>query len=136
MAEQADVIIIGAGIMGSATAYQLARRKYGRVIVLERDGICSGSTAMASGGVRHQYAHRIGIQLTQQSIVVYENFEAEFGVDPQFHQNGYLILQQTEEERMVYFRHSCKVFNGEVMTRPAHSEHTDVDPTLALMRRV
>jgi sarcosine oxidase, subunit beta len=104
MAEQADVIIIGAGIMGSATAYQLARRKYGRVIVLERDGICSGSTAMASGGVRHQYAHRIGIQLTQQSIVVYENFEAEFGVDPQFHQNGYLILQQTEEERMVYFR--------------------------------
>jgi Glycine/D-amino acid oxidases (deaminating) len=104
MAELADVIIIGAGIMGSATAYHLARRKYGRVIVLERDGICSGSTAMASGGVRHQYAHRIGIQLTQRSIVVYENFEAEFGVDPQFHQNGYLILQQTEEERMVYFR--------------------------------
>ena len=59
---------------------------------------------MASGGVRHQYAHQIGIQLTQRSIVVYENFEAEFGVDPQFRQNGYLILQQTEEERMVYFR--------------------------------
>jgi glycine/D-amino acid oxidase-like deaminating enzyme len=29
MTEQADVIIIGAGIMGSATAYHLARRKYG-----------------------------------------------------------------------------------------------------------
>jgi sarcosine oxidase subunit beta len=59
---------------------------------------------MASGGVRHQYAHRIGIQFTQESIAVYENFEAEFGVDPQFHQNGYLILQQTEEERTVYSR--------------------------------
>lgn len=104
MADAADVIIIGAGIMGAATAYHLARRKYGRVVVLERDGICSGSTAMASGGVRHQYAHQIGIQLTRQSIVVYENFEAEFGVDPQFHQNGYLILQQTEEERAVYAR--------------------------------
>src|SRR5215510_933721 len=102
MAEAADAIIIGAGIMGSATAYHLVRRKFGRVVVLERDGICSGSTALASGGVRHQYAHRIGIELTRQSIVVYENFESEFGVDPQFRQHGYLILQQTEAERAVY----------------------------------
>jgi len=104
MAQGADAVIIGAGIMGSATAYHLARRTYGRVVVLERDGVCSGSTALASGGVRHQYAHRIGIQLTQRSIVVYENFEAEFGVDPQFRQHGYLILQQTAEERAVYAR--------------------------------
>ena len=104
MAETADAIIIGAGIMGSATAYHLTRRRYGRVVVLERDGICSGSTALASGGVRHQYANQVGIELTQQSIVVYENFKAEFGVDPQFRQNGYLILQQTEEERDVYVR--------------------------------
>jgi sarcosine oxidase subunit beta len=34
--------------------------------------------------------------------VVYERFEAEFGVDPHFHQNGYLILQQTPEEQAVY----------------------------------
>jgi sarcosine oxidase subunit beta len=104
MAEAADAIVIGAGIMGAATAYHLTRRKYGRVVVLERDGICSGSTALASGGVRHQYANRIGIELTQQSIVVYENFESEFGVDPQFRQSGYLILQQTEDERAVYAR--------------------------------
>src|SRR6185295_6955897 len=102
MAETADAIVIGAGIMGAATAYHLARRKYGRVVVLERDGICSGSTALTSGGIRHQYANRIGIELTQRSIVVYENFAAEFGVDPQFRQHGYLILQQTEEERRIY----------------------------------
>ncbi|HYB70910.1 MAG TPA: FAD-binding oxidoreductase [Candidatus Bathyarchaeia archaeon] len=104
MTETADAIIIGAGIMGAATAYHLARRRYGRVTVLERDDICSGSTALASGGIRHQYANPIGIELTHQSIVVYENFEAEFGVDPQFRQHGYLILQQTEEERAVYAR--------------------------------
>jgi sarcosine oxidase, subunit beta len=102
MAETADAIIIGAGIMGAATAYHLARRKYGRVVVLERDAVCSGSTALASGGIRHQYANRIGIELTRQSIVVYENFAAEFGADPQFRQHGYLILQQTEEEGRLY----------------------------------
>ncbi len=104
MAQTADAIVIGAGIMGCATAYHLARRKYGRVVVLERDAVCSGSTALASGGIRHQYANRVGIELTLQSVVVYENFEAEFGVDPQFRQHGYLILQQTDEERLVYAR--------------------------------
>jgi sarcosine oxidase subunit beta len=98
MRETADVVIAGAGIMGVSTAYHLARRGGGRVIVLERDQVCSGSTALASGGIRHQYANRIGIELTRQSIVTYENFEAEFGVDPQFRQHGYLILVTTEGE--------------------------------------
>src|SRR5262245_37147537 len=98
MTETADVVIVGAGIMGASTAYHLARRGTGRVIVLERDAICSGSTALASGGIRHQYANRIGIELTRQSIVTYENFEREFGVDPQFRQHGYLIVVTTEEE--------------------------------------
>jgi sarcosine oxidase subunit beta len=100
--DTADAVIVGAGIMGVSAAYHLARRGYGRIVVLERGAVCSGSTALASGGIRHQYANRIGIELTRQSIVVYERFEAEFGVDPQFHQNGYLILQQTREEQAVY----------------------------------
>jgi sarcosine oxidase subunit beta len=101
MAETADVVIVGAGIMGASTAYHLARRRFGRIAVLERDTICSGSTALASGGIRHQYANRIGIELTVQSIATYERFADEFGVDPQFRQHGYLILVTTEEELAV-----------------------------------
>ena len=97
-AATADVIVVGAGIMGVSTAYHLARRRAGRVVVLERDEICSGSTALASGGIRHQYANRIGIELTRHSIETYERFEAEFGVDPNFRQHGYLILVTTEAE--------------------------------------
>ena len=94
----ADVAIVGAGIMGASTAYHLARRRAGRIVVLERDTVCSGSTALASGGIRHQYANRIGIELTRQSIVTYEHFEEEFGADPQFRQHGYLILITTQDE--------------------------------------
>ena len=90
------MVIVGAGIMGVSTAYHLARRRVGRVVVLERDGVCSGSTALASGGIRHQYANRIGIELTLQSIETFERFETEFGVDPHFRQHGYLILATTE----------------------------------------
>jgi len=95
----ADVVIVGAGIMGVSTAYHLARRGAGRIVVVERDDVCSGSTALASGGIRHQYANRIGVELTRQSIETYERFEDEFGVDPDFRQHGYLILVTTEAER-------------------------------------
>jgi sarcosine oxidase subunit beta len=98
MTETAEVVIVGAGIMGVSTAYHLARLGVGRVIVLERDTVCSGSTALASGGIRHQYANRLGIELTTHSIVTYERFQDEFGVDPNFRQHGYLILIATEEE--------------------------------------
>jgi sarcosine oxidase, subunit beta len=97
-AATADVVVVGAGIMGVSTAYHLARRRAGRILVLERDEVCSGSTALASGGIRHQYANRIGIELTRQSIVTYERFADEFGVDPKFRQHGYLILVSTEAE--------------------------------------
>ena len=98
MTDTADVVIVGAGIMGVSTAYHLARRRAGRVVVVERDGICEGSTALASGGIRHQYANRIGIELTLNVIETFERFEDEFGVDPQFRQHGYLILAATEAE--------------------------------------
>jgi glycine/D-amino acid oxidase-like deaminating enzyme len=68
MTGRIDVVIVGAGIMGVSTAYHLARRRIGRVVIVERDGVCTGSTALASGGIRHQYANRIGIELTRQSI--------------------------------------------------------------------
>jgi sarcosine oxidase subunit beta len=95
---RADVAIIGAGIMGVSTAYHLARRRAGRIVVLERDDVCSGSTALASGGIRHQYANRVGIELTLAGIETFERFEAEFGVNPSFRQHGYLILVTTEAE--------------------------------------
>jgi sarcosine oxidase subunit beta len=84
--------------MGAATAYHLARRRFGRIVVLERDTVCSGSSALASGGIRHQYANPIGVELTKASIATFEHFRDEFGVDPQFRQHGYLILVTTDEE--------------------------------------
>ena len=97
--------------MGVSTAYHLARLGAGRVIVLERDTVCSGSTALASGGIRHQYANRLGVELTTHSIVTYERFHDEFGVDPNFRQHGYLILIATDEE-MAAARRSVEVQRG------------------------
>src|SRR5258705_9066901 len=89
--ETAEVVIVGAGIMGVSTAYHLARLGVGPVVVLERDTVCSGSTALASGGIRHQYANRLGVELTTHSIVTYTRFREVIGVDPNFRQHDNMI---------------------------------------------
>ena len=42
VSQTAEVLIVGAGIMGVSTAYHLARLGVGPVVVLERDTVCSG----------------------------------------------------------------------------------------------
>src|SRR5690242_11955927 len=50
MAERADVLVIGGGIVGLSTAWQLRQLGLDRVVVLEADTLGSGSTGRASGG--------------------------------------------------------------------------------------
>jgi sarcosine oxidase subunit beta len=104
VAETADAIVIGAGILGVGTAYQLRQRDFGRIVVLERDAVCSGSTALASGGIRLQWSHPLGINLVRKSLATFENFEDEFGVDLPLNRCGYLYLARTEAQLDTYRR--------------------------------
>jgi sarcosine oxidase subunit beta len=66
-------LIIGGGVTGLSTAYHLAKRGYGRVIVVEKEGLGAGSSRRAAGittgllwsetGVR---ARKISLQLFRE----------------------------------------------------------------------
>jgi sarcosine oxidase subunit beta len=90
-----DVVIVGAGIMGCALASELARREL-RVAVLDRGQICSGSSGLNAGGVRHQFSSDINIRLATRSIERISSFGAEFGVDVGFKQVGYLFMASSD----------------------------------------
>ena len=95
--QTADVVIIGAGIMGCSIAYHLAERGVTDVVVLEKDFIGRGSTADAAGGIRLQFSTRANIELMHISIDYWENFEERFGQFINFRQQGYLFLLTSEE---------------------------------------
>jgi glycine/D-amino acid oxidase-like deaminating enzyme len=51
-----DVIVIGAGVIGSSVAFHLAALGAGRVLVLDRHQIGAGTTAQSSGILRTHYS--------------------------------------------------------------------------------
>ena len=98
MSEQADIVIIGGGIMGLATAYNLAR-EHGvkRVVVLEQGYLCSGASGRNGGGVRAQFSSETNVRLMQESLRICADFASQMKINVWFRQGGYLFLVRTKE---------------------------------------
>ena len=87
----ADVIVVGGGIIGLASAYYL-ERSGADVTVLEKSSIGAGNTGRANGGIRAQFTSPVSTALSKESIDVWESFEERFGVDIHYRRPGYLFL--------------------------------------------
>jgi len=104
MARSADVVIIGAGIVGSSIAFHLASAGLHNVIVLEREtrqGL--GSTGKSMGGVRAQFATEMNIRMSLYSIPFFRHFEEATGHPSGYKPHGYLFIA-TNEFHMAYLR--------------------------------
>lgn len=93
----AEVVIIGGGVMGVSTAYQLAKAGIKDVVLLEKNALGSGSTCKAAGGVRAQFSDRANIAMGAHSLEVFNNFGALFGQEIDLHHSGYLFLLDSPE---------------------------------------
>ncbi|GEC03180.1 FAD-dependent oxidoreductase [Streptomyces spinoverrucosus] len=98
MVNQASVVVIGGGVMGTSIACHLARAGVPDVVLVERDELASGSTSKAAGGVRAQFSDELNIQLGARSLEAFGRFEEETGYDIGLHRVGYLFLLSTPEE--------------------------------------
>jgi len=95
----AEVVVIGAGVIGASVAYHLAARGCGSVLVLERNREPGqGSTRKATGGFRAQFGSEINVLLSLLSREKLLRFEDEHGVDPGYRPCGYLFLARDEAQ--------------------------------------
>jgi sarcosine oxidase, subunit beta len=95
----AEVVIIGAGVIGASVAYHLAKRGCGRILVLERHRTPGqGSTVRATGGFRAQFGSEINVRLSLLSREKLQSFEEEMGIDPGYRPCGYLFLAGEEAQ--------------------------------------
>lgn len=97
MTQTFDVIIIGAGIAGCSTAYQLAQRGL-NVAVLEKDGIATGSTGKSSAIIRQHYSNELTARMALHSLRVFQNFPDQLGEDCGFTPTGFVALASAKDQ--------------------------------------
>ncbi len=89
----AEYVIIGGGVMGASTAYHLAQAGAKEIVLLEKEPFFGqGATGRCAGGVRYQFGTEVNIRLSQASVPMIANFEAEMGQAIDYRPIGYLFV--------------------------------------------
>jgi|HubBroStandDraft_6_1064221.scaffolds.fasta_scaffold121070_2 sarcosine oxidase subunit beta len=99
MRDHADVVVIGAGIMGLSIAYHLAERGTTNVTVVDKGYLCGGASGRNGGGVRAQWSSEANVQLMLESMRMCREFAAKMKINVWLRQGGYLFLARTAAQR-------------------------------------
>ncbi len=91
MTETADFLIIGGGVMGASIAYYLAQQRSGRVVLLEREALASGTTGRSGAIVRQHYSNDFTIRMAKESLIVFQHFAEQVGGDCGFMTTGMIV---------------------------------------------
>jgi len=102
MRETADIVIIGAGIIGLCTAMQISRRSKAKIVVLDKGlGPGEGSTGASSAVCRFKYTRPETVNLARDGIAAYQNW-ADFldlaAPIAQYHRHGVLWFADGRRE--------------------------------------
>ena len=95
--KSADVVIIGGGIIGAATAYYLAKRGMS-VAVVEKGRIAGEQSSRNWGWCRQQDRDRAEIPLIKESLRIWNDLNNEIGAETGFRQTGVLYVTQDPKE--------------------------------------
>lgn len=96
MVEKFDVIIIGAGIMGCSSAFELARRGL-KVALLDKGTIGEGPSGESSAIIRQHYSNELTARMAHYSLGVFQDFEERVGGACGFHRVGFIVLVAAED---------------------------------------
>lgn len=131
--DTADIVIVGAGIMGLAIAYELARRGQRDVVVLEKAYLNYGASGRNGGGIRLQWSTEMTIDLMRESLAICRRFASDMNINVWLRQGGYLFLARTAAESAaleasVAVQTRCGVHTRLLAPRDIHRAVAEIDP--------
>ena len=95
--KQAQVIIIGGGVIGCSVAYHLTKLGWSDIVLLERGELTCGTTWHAAGLVGQLRATKNMTMLAQYTSELYSKLEKETGQATGFKQNGSISVAPDKE---------------------------------------
>lgn len=98
----ADVIVIGGGIIGCATAYYLSKRGKSVIVLEASENIGNGGSSRNGGGVRQSGRDPRELPLAMYGIKeLWPGLSKELGVDCEYHKDGNLRLGKNDKHKAI-----------------------------------
>ncbi|MGD9713586.1 MAG: NAD(P)/FAD-dependent oxidoreductase [Thermomicrobiales bacterium] len=95
----AEVVVIGGGVVGASTAFQLTQHGVKDVVLLERTHLAAGASGKSGALVRAHYANAPETQLTLESLKIFHHWEERVGAgNPGLETVGVLRVVHPEDE--------------------------------------
>jgi len=98
MAVNCDILIVGGGVMGTSIAWHLAKRKAGRVVLLEKSYLGAGSSGKSGAIIRQHYSNKLTATMAQKSLRVFEQFDTIVGGPPVFSRTGMVLIVNDKDK--------------------------------------
>ncbi len=92
MSQTCDILIVGGGVIGTSIAHSLARRKVGKIVLLEKSFLGAGSSGKSGAIIRQHYSNLLTASMAQKSLRVFERFDDLVGAPPVFTHTGMVIV--------------------------------------------
>lgn len=93
----ADIVIVGAGVMGTSIAFHLAKRGAGKVVILDKDHVGRGGSGRSSALIRMHYSYPAEVKLALISLRMFENWKDEVGRPGDFSKTGFVRIVAPHE---------------------------------------
>ena len=118
----ADIVVIGGGVHGASAAYHLARKKAGRVVLIEKKFVASGPTGRSTALVRGFYGMDFFTRTGTAAVAVFRDWpNVVGGGDPGFRPVGLLVLAGPDESAHLErnARHAKSIGSDVTLISPA-----------------
>lgn len=97
--QTADIIIIGGGLLGTSAAYQLAKRKAGKIVLCEQNDIASQATSRAACLLTRARTKPGLMELVQETYDCIEEIQSELNESLDLQQVGSLTISASEASK-------------------------------------
>ena len=99
MVQTCDILVVGGGVMGTSIAHALAKRRVGRVVLLEKSFLGAGSSGKSGAIVRQHYSNRLTAAMAQYSLRIFERFPEVVGGPSVFTHTGMVLIVNERDRR-------------------------------------
>jgi glycine/D-amino acid oxidase-like deaminating enzyme len=93
-----DAVVIGGGIMGCCTAFELSKRGL-EVVLVEKGAIGMGPTGQSSAIIRQHYSNELTARMAVYGLRTFQSFDERVGGECGFRQTGFVLMTPIDDRQ-------------------------------------